>query len=164
MFTDPMSSGTDIADNLVLEPDDLRPEPRVLKNFPELREALHVRGVQRVHLGLRLLERGARLEPSDHLPVIAVSLVVRFLIRGKRERRPEAHFGIEKQKVAGHHSHDGVHPPVDPQLAAEYRLGPTEELLPEPAAQDGFALISRLAFFVGEGAAQLRLHPQQPEE
>ena len=62
------------------------------KGIPDERrehgEAFHVRGVERIDLGLRLLERRAGLQPANVGPVVRMALAQLLLLFGERGGHP----------------------------------------------------------------------------
>ena len=76
----------------------------------KLRKPVEVGAVESVHLGLRLPEGRARLEPADALPVVGVANLA--LRRSKRRRNPEAEIGVDEVEASRHHAYNGKRLPT----------------------------------------------------
>ena len=132
------------------------------QNLFESRKAVEVGAIERVHLGLRLLEGRTRLEPADVLPVVGV---MHFPVGGsERSRCPQANFGVDEVESGGHHAHHLVRFAAQTDVAAQRGLRAPEKPPAEAVAQNGLMIRARLAFGVGKGAAVGRWHAQQPEQ
>jgi len=131
----------DVANHFLLEPDHTRVETVVDEDRLHLGKAVEVGGVQRVHLGLRLLARRSGLQARDHLPVVAVMLDLLF--RGERQRPPERDGRLQEEEVLRHHPHHRVGFTREAQvLPDDVRIGALA--LPQTVAQDDLALAPEL--------------------
>jgi hypothetical protein len=139
---------------VVLEANDRRVEPGVLEDLPEVREALHVRGVESIHLGLDLLRGGSGSQSTEVEIVVRMSSLVGSLLGSERERPPRLHAGVERLDPAGHHADHGVRLPVEAQMAADRRRVAAEDPPPQCVAQEDHLLVPDLTLGVGEGPAQ----------
>src|SRR6185437_6249226 len=109
----------------------------------------------RIHVGLCLLNRDARLEPAhDHQPM----KVVIALLRRENQRRndlPWKAVGLAGTK----NTDDGVWLLIEHNLFADdVRIGP--EALPEAIREDDDAVLTGDSFFRKEAAAKMKRHAQ----
>src|SRR5262249_20012370 len=133
-------------------PDFIRPQLFRISAF-ELPE-------DRFHLVLRLPERDARLEPSQHSVIVP-------LIRADRidaHRRQHIDTTVAVAEILRQHADDRIRIVVDRNaLAGDGRIG-AESPLPQPVAQDHDALAVRRIFLLRETAPDGRIHAQYAEE
>ncbi len=151
-------------DQIALKRLDLRVEPGVHQDFFQRRKSLEVCRVDRIDLGLRLLDRVARLEPSHLLPVVAVAALVGPIFRGKRHRHPQLDVGIDEAERGGHDANDAVQDAVHPKVASERVVSAAEEPLPQAIAEHDLLVVADLGFFLGEELPAMRLRLQEAEE
>src|ERR1700722_2249601 len=137
-------------------------ETRIDQEHLEIRKPVQVGSVERVHLGLRLLQTRAGLEPANVLPVIGMAHFPLF--RAKRRWHPESDLGIDKVEARRHHTHYGERLSTHTDVFSERRLRAPEESPTQVVAQNGFLLASGLAFGIGKSAAVSGRYPQQPEQ
>ena len=147
-----------------MEAFDASVEARVDDDLFQMRKAIEVRRIDRVDLTLCLLEAGARAEPRDLLPVVAVPALVAPLLGGEGDGRPELDFRVDESKSFRQHSNDGVEHTVDPQLAAHGIVASSEQPLPHAMAQHDLARLADLRVQLRKDLATVRLRPQQAEE
>jgi hypothetical protein len=153
-----------VADEIGLHLDRFRVESGVREDFFELRKALHVARVERVDLRLRLIDGPSRLQPADHLPVVAVPPIVRFVLGPEGDRDPQLRLAVQEQEVLRQHADDRVRDAVHPQVLSNRVVPSAEEALPEGVREDDLALLPDLAVGVDEQPAAMRLRPQDAED
>src|SRR5439155_20537925 len=137
-----------------LQPLDAGSKAGIDEKLLHLGKTSQVGGVQRVHLRLRLLERGAGLQAADVVPAIAVAGVIGFHLRCERERRPETDLRVDERKAARHDADNGEWTARETKVAAEDRGVGAEELAPQPVTQDYLPFIADFSFAVVERAAE----------
>ena len=152
------------ADQVRLEVDHVAAEARVLEDLLPLRKALEVRGVDRIQLALRLLERGARLQPSNLLPVVAVPGFVGLVARGERGGAEELQIGIEEDELPGQHADDLVGLAAQPDVLPDGVVAAAKQPLPGSVRKDDDFLLAQLALRLREELATIRLRAKHPEE
>ena len=113
----------------------------------------------RAHLGLRLLEGDARLQPRHGAEVV----IVPRRVGRERERRPEVGGPPIEFAVARKHADDGVGTAIQQDVAADdARIG-AEQVQPQSVAQNSDLLPARLVFVPGEGPSERRLRAEDLE-
>ena len=159
-----MQHAADVTDELFLERHDYRSETGVDQQLSEPRKAFEGSRVQRLDLRLGLRERGVRFQSSDHLPRVAVTRVIRFLLLREGQWYPDTSIGVVHRKPRGHDADDLERLAVDAKITADDRwVGPIH-LLPELGAEDAPLFVADLPFVVDEEPAQHRLDAHQTEE
>ncbi len=124
----------------------------------QLGKALVVARVDRVELLLRLRDRGAGLQAADHLPVVAVTLLVALVLGCERRGQPQVHVVPHERERRGHHAHDLVRLGAQTNGSADDVRVAAEVALPHAGRQNGFVLVTGLALrFREEAALQRRL-------
>jgi hypothetical protein len=113
---------------------------------------------------LRLADGGARPQPTDHGPVVAVPRFVGLLLDGEGERRPDLGIALEEEEIRRHHADDRVGRAVEPQVLAHGLVAAGKEPLPQGVAQDDLVLGADLAVFRAEQAAAQRLGAEEREK
>ena len=141
-----------------------RVESGIGQDFPEGGEALHVARIERVELLLRLRDRGPRLEPADHRPVVAVPRVVRSFFRRERQRHPQLDLGIDEREVGREDTDNRVRLAIDPHGRADGTLARREELLPEPVRQHHLPIAALFAFLLGEDPSTIGLDAEHAQQ
>jgi hypothetical protein len=121
-------------------------EPGVDEQLFVLGKANEVGGVDRVDLLLGLLNARAGLEAPDVLPAVVVALLVVFLLRGERQRRPQHHVRVQKIEPLRHHADDVVRLAVEADILADRLRVASELRLPQRVAQHRLLLVAGLPF------------------
>src|SRR4029450_13862574 len=101
----------DVSHERVLQPVDDRVKSGIENDLPELWKAIQVCAVDRVDLGLRLLDGRSPIEPREISPVIVV--MSSLFCRRQGEGRPYQHIISNEGEFLRHHSDDGVWTSVD---------------------------------------------------
>ena len=158
------NTGRNLTNDVVLQTHGDRMESGVLQNLAELRKPLVVARVDRVHLLLRERDVRARLQPADHLPVVAVARVVRFFASRERGRNPDVDLLPEELEALRENTLDRVVDTVQPDVPADGRGVAAKLATPEIVRQEGLALLPFFAVRFGEELAVQRHGPNQPEE
>ena len=147
--------GAAVADHLLVQGHDLRGLVGALP-WILLPQALG----DRLHLGLGLLLRHARLQSGDHAKEMTAAAGVG---RIDRDRRPELHLPRREIETWRHHSDDRRRSAVQrDRLAEDVRVG-GEPALPHAVAQHDHVVLARRVFFGPEASSQRRADLQQLE-
>ena len=113
------------------------------------------------HLRLRVFERPAVLQPSDHREVAAVARG--RLLRIERERRPDLR-AVGKREARRRHADDLVRLAVDDDAASDDRRVAVEAPLPNAVADDDDVMAAERLVVAHEAAAERGADAERVEE
>ena len=116
-----------------------------------------IRGIDGVHLLLRLLDGGSRFQTPNVGPRVVVPRVIRFLLFCERQRYPESCSRIDKLEVSRHHSDDGPKKTTHANLPSDDARIASITLLPQTITEDDLQIVAALSFRFIEDASMNRL-------
>src|SRR5436305_819566 len=117
----------------------------------DLRKAFEQLAGDHAHVGARLLDGHARLEPPDGLQPESAARLLELWPGG--ERHPHVCLFLREGEARGHDADDcAVYAVEADRLPDDVRVT-AEAPLPQAVADDGDEVAARLLFFTGEGPA-----------